>query len=304
MGLCQSDGYYAFRLESPLETNPIRVCELLVGLPDVTVLGVEDLVDGPIRVHVECRMPRPSCGECGTVAVVKDRATVELADLPAFGRLVRLVWRKHRFRCPDPTCLVGSWTGEGHRIAAPRLGMTDRAGRWVTFQVGKLGRTVAEVARELGCDWHTVNDTVIAYGEALIDDDPVRIGEVTALGLDETLFCRKGRWRTKQWAHVFVVPPSQRRIWSMPSIRCGWSIEYVNQPLLLDEYDRAPTSKNTSVVGSHGQTPNSSQSHWISSPGSWSMSTVARAFTPSHASQRGRNPRSRSLRVNVGYDWS
>jgi hypothetical protein len=47
--------------------------------------------------------------------------------------------------------------------------------------VGKLGRTVAEVARELGCDWHTVNDTVLAYGEALVDDDPDRIGGVTAL---------------------------------------------------------------------------------------------------------------------------
>jgi hypothetical protein len=24
------------------------------------------------------------------------------------------------------------------------------------------------VAEELGCDWHTVNDAVLAYGEALI----------------------------------------------------------------------------------------------------------------------------------------
>jgi hypothetical protein len=71
--------------------------------------------------------------------------------------------------------------------------MTDRAGRWVTRQVGKLGRTVSEVADELGCDWHTVNDTVV-------DDDPDRIGEVTALGLDETLFVRQGRWRTQRSA--------------------------------------------------------------------------------------------------------
>lgn len=34
--------------------------------------------------------------------------------------------------------------------------MTDRAGRWVIAQVGREGRTVADVARELGCDWHTV----------------------------------------------------------------------------------------------------------------------------------------------------
>jgi hypothetical protein len=29
-------------------------------------------------------------------------------------------------------------------------------------QIRRLGRTVAELARELGCDWHTVNDAVIA----------------------------------------------------------------------------------------------------------------------------------------------
>ena len=71
-------------------------------------------------------------------------------------------------------------------------------------QVGRRGRTVAEVARELGCDWHTVNDAVIAYGTALVDDDPARIGEVTALGLDETLFARTGRWRTQKWCTSIV----------------------------------------------------------------------------------------------------
>ncbi len=188
-----------------METNPIRVCELLVGLPEVNVLGVADGGgDEPIRVHVECRLQRPACSGCGRTARVKERPEVELVDLPAFGRPVRLVWRKHRWQCPDPRCGQGSWTVEDRRIAAPRLGMTDRAGRWATWQVGKAGRTVSEVARELGCDWHTVNDTVIAYGEALVDDDPERIGQVTALGLDETLFCRLGRWRTQQWATSIV----------------------------------------------------------------------------------------------------
>jgi transposase len=146
-----------------VETNPIRVCELLVGLPEVNVLGVVDGAgDESIRFQVESRLERPVCSGCGAAGWVKDRPEIELVDLPAFGRSVRLVWRKHRWWCPDPTCRVGSWTGEDPRIAAPRLGMTDRAGRWATRQVGKLGRTVAEVARDLGCDWHTVNDTVIA----------------------------------------------------------------------------------------------------------------------------------------------
>jgi transposase len=187
------------------------VCELLVGLPDVNVLGVDDFdPDEPLRVHVETRGPRPNCPQCATPVVVKERPVVELVDLPVFGRRARLVWRKHRWWCPDPGCGVGSWTGEDLRIAAPRLALTDRAGRWVTEQVGRCGRTVNEVAIELGCDWHTVNDTVIAYGTVLIDDDPDRIGVVTALGLDETLFCRVGRWRSQSWSTSIVDVESGR----------------------------------------------------------------------------------------------
>ena len=87
-----------------------------------------------------------------------------------------------------------SWTGEEPTIAAPRMVLTDRAGRWATEQVGRCGRTIDEVAVELGCDWHNVNDAVIAYGTALVDDDPDRIGEPTAVGLNETLFDRVPRW--------------------------------------------------------------------------------------------------------------
>ncbi len=74
----------------------------------------------------------------------------------------------------------------------------------MTEQVGRWGRTVNEVAAELGCDWHTVNDTVIAYGQALVDDDPLRIGTPTALGLDETLFFRQGPWRRQAWSTSIV----------------------------------------------------------------------------------------------------
>src|SRR3989304_10002542 len=108
-----------------------------------------------------------ACPQCATPGWVKGRPVGELVDLAVFGHPVRLAWRKHRFWCPDPECGHGSWTVEDPRIGARRLSMTDRAGRWVTFQVGRLGRTVAEVARELGCDWHTINDPVIAYGEAV-----------------------------------------------------------------------------------------------------------------------------------------
>jgi transposase len=179
------------------------MCELLVGLPDVVVLGVDDQPGGPIVVHVEQGGDRPVCLGCGSWARVKDRDVVELADLPCFGRQAQLCWHKVRWRCPDPDCDMGSWTWADPRIAAPRQAMTDRAARWATEQVGRLGRTVAEVARELGCDWHTVNDVVIAYGSVLVDD-PHRIGVVEALGLDETLFCRRGRWRRQEFCTSIV----------------------------------------------------------------------------------------------------
>jgi transposase len=188
---------------APVDVDPTRMCELLVGLPDVTVLGVFDQSDSPLRVHVETREPRPACAGCGRPALVKDRPEVELVDLAVFGRQARLVWRKHRWTCPHLACPVGSWTGEHPAIASPRLGMTDRAGRWVTEQVGRWGRTVNEIAVELGCDWHTINDTVLAYGSVLIDD-PDRLGEPTALGLDETLFVRLGPWRRQAWSTSIV----------------------------------------------------------------------------------------------------
>ena len=188
-----------------METDATRMCQLLVGLPSVTVLGVVDLFPSvPLVVHVEVALAGlERCAGCGVEARVKDRDPVALTDLPAFGRRARLVWRKRRWRCPNRACLAGSWTETDPTIAATRLGMTDRAGRWATFQVGCHGPTVSEVAADLGCDWHTVNDAVIAYGTALVDD-PARIGAVTALGLDETLFGKRGKWRTKQWSTSIV----------------------------------------------------------------------------------------------------
>jgi len=65
-------------------TDPIRICELLVGLPDGNVLGVAD--DAVLRVHVELRDPSRWCPDCGQRGMWKERRRVELVDLAAFGR--------------------------------------------------------------------------------------------------------------------------------------------------------------------------------------------------------------------------
>jgi transposase len=108
------------------------MCELLVGLPEVNVLAIDDVAAEPLRIHMEVRSDRPGCAVCGVFAHVKDRPVVELVDLPCFGRATRLVWHKHRWRCPEESCSTRSWIGEELRIGAPRQAMSDRAGRWIT----------------------------------------------------------------------------------------------------------------------------------------------------------------------------
>ena len=53
------------------------------------------------------------------------------------------------------------------------------------------GRGVCQPLATWGCDWHAVNDTMLAYGQLLVDD-PARIGPIQATGMDQTLFNRVG----------------------------------------------------------------------------------------------------------------
>lgn len=59
--------------------------------------------------------------------------------------------------------------------------------------------TLSEVADDLGCDWYTVMDAVSHHGKVLIDD-PNRIRATTAVGLDEVLFCRDGKFEHRLWS--------------------------------------------------------------------------------------------------------
>ena len=169
------------------------MCALLVGLPDVRVLGVGEWPQW-LRIVMMTDVDRPSC--CDRPAYRHGVREVTLVDLPVFGRPARLVWRKQRWRCPS---CHRSWTTQDPRIASTRCQLTTRAARWATLQVGCHGRSVYEVAHDLSCDWHTVMDAVVLFGRPLIDD-PGRFGTVNALGLDETLFARDGPFRRQLWS--------------------------------------------------------------------------------------------------------
>lgn len=69
---------------------------------------------------------------------------------------------------------------------------------------------------------------MIAYVTVLVED-PARIGEVTALGLDETLFARVGRWRTLNWSTSIVDVATPRLLDVVPGRDaiepCKWLAE-------------------------------------------------------------------------------
>jgi transposase len=169
-------------------SEPSQIVQALVGLKDVRVLFYERR--GPqVELVIEQVVTDPRCPSCGGPARVKERPLVSYVDLPVYGTPMRLGWRKHRLRCPDPDCPRRSWVLTDHRIAAKSCLLTTRAAKWATVQVG-TGRTVKEVAAELSCDWHTVNDAVTTYGSALLAADRKRLNKTIAIGLDETSFVR------------------------------------------------------------------------------------------------------------------
>jgi transposase len=171
--------------------------QALVGLKNVQVLAYRRA--GPdVELLIEQVEVTRFCPSCGARAQVKDRPVVRYVDLPVFGTPMRLAWRKHRLRCPHEQCDRRSWTSGDHRIAAKNCRLTTRCAKWATEQVGR-GRAVSDVAAELGCDWHTINDAVTTYGQALLTADTKRVTLTTAVGLDETSFVKLRGHRSRHY---------------------------------------------------------------------------------------------------------
>jgi hypothetical protein len=73
----------------------------------VTLLGVTRHADDLVEVVIESPTRIGGAGTCSTPGWVKERPRVALADLPAFGTPVTLVWVKRRWRCPNRACRGG-----------------------------------------------------------------------------------------------------------------------------------------------------------------------------------------------------
>ncbi len=181
--------------------DAIGHAEAMLGLDGFRVLNV-DRTPAEMTVTIETTAEVVGCSTCGVRAEAQDRLRVDIRDLPCFGRTVRLVWMKRRWRCADPDCLAKTWTEDTEHVA-PRAVLTLRAGAEATRQVGELAMPVAMVARELSVCWWTVMNAVVLHGTPLVDD-PKRVGKVKALGIDETTFLSANRERSTVYATGMV----------------------------------------------------------------------------------------------------
>jgi transposase len=212
-------------------TDPSEIVQALVGLKDVRVLHYER--QGPnVELMIEQVVGTVECPTCGGRAQVKERPVVHYIDLPVYGTPMKLGWKKHRMRCVTPGCPKRSWVLGDHRIAAKHCLLTTRAAKWATRQVG-FGRTVKEVAGELDCDWHTVNDAVATYGAALLDADRKRMNRTSAIGLDETSFVRLSRKGHTDYATTVADVEHHQIIEILPSR------DFVDVARWLDKQPRA-----------------------------------------------------------------
>jgi transposase len=162
----------------------------LLGLDGFEVLAAQ-VVAGEWQLAVQTTATVVSCQGCGMRAELHGRRTVRVRDLPIGGRPVVLWWGKRLWRCREPACQVRTWT-EQRAAIRPRAVLTERARAEACRRVGKDAHAVAAVARDLGVGWATIMRAVHEHGTLLVED-PTRLEDVTALGLDETSFLKATR---------------------------------------------------------------------------------------------------------------
>jgi len=175
----------------------------LVGLVGLHVTDVERGRGGGLVVTVESAPTVMGCSVCGVVSHGHGSTMAEFVDAPSFGRPVRLRWRKHRWVCPEPTCLVGSFVEQDPAIALPGRLLTIRAIRWAIGQLRDEQASIEGLSRQLGIDWKTLWRAIRPVLETAAEDEG-RFEGVTTLGVDEHI-----------WHHVSPIKRGPKELTGM-----------------------------------------------------------------------------------------
>lgn len=94
-----------------LETDPLRMAAVMLGLRDVNVLGIEEDDDGLV-IELERASALPPCSHCGKTVAATGVEIREVPGQPSFGRPTTMSWRLRRFGCKTPGCPAPELTEE------------------------------------------------------------------------------------------------------------------------------------------------------------------------------------------------
>ena len=162
---------------------------VIFNLPGYRVIDAVDLPLGGRRVKVQPDDIADGCPDCGVVSSrVHAWTRQRVRDVPYAGRVEVLV-RKPRLVCAEPACRRRTFTHTSTQLPQ-RARCTTRLRTAALVAVIDSGRSVAEVASDLGVAWWTVQATVNAAAVLLPDVDQ---RWVRRLGIDEHRY-RRVRW--------------------------------------------------------------------------------------------------------------
>jgi transposase len=166
---------------------------LLLDLDGVVVESVQRTVEGSRIVHI-ATAPQwvgicPQCGQRSSRS--KGWVTTTPRDVQVGPDRSTLVWNKRKWLCTNTSCERKVFTESTPGVPA-RTRVTPRAKALLAEAVLDGDRSVAAVAGDYRCAWHTVHDHLVVIADAALSGEPE---PVLVLGIDET---RRGkaRWET------------------------------------------------------------------------------------------------------------
>ena len=147
--------------------------EKLLGLQGLNITNIE-VDEKTIIIHAEKERKEHICKKCKTATnIIHDYRTQVIKDIPAFGKLVNVVLRKRRYRCP----CCGKRFFEENVFLPKYHRMTNRL---AAFVIDKLRdeRSFTSVAKEVNLSVSTVIRIfdIISYPKAKLNE---------ALSIDE-----------------------------------------------------------------------------------------------------------------------
>lgn len=125
--------------------------EKLLGLQGVNITNVEES-ENNILIHAEMKRKPHNCICCGTATdTIHDYRTQKIKDIPAFGKLVTILLRKRRYRCPH----CGKRFFESNDFLPKFHRMTNRLSAYIIDKL-RNERSFTSVANEVNLSVTTV----------------------------------------------------------------------------------------------------------------------------------------------------